>query len=142
VLRGHQPRSQRAVIRPIRVCDLSGIEGWDWLSYLTVKYQDIPEVEIVLINRPELGYLGAGEASLVPVPAVIANAIFDPTGPHVHGRIQHFPSSRTLCGWPKINRQNGAVNPANYVFAQVADENAFHKWGECCGVAGSVPERS
>ena len=84
MLRRNQSRSRRAVIRPIRVCDLSGIEGWDWLSYLTVKYRDIPEVKIVVINRPELGYLGAGEASLVPVPAVIANAIFDATGAHVH----------------------------------------------------------
>jgi len=27
-----------------------------------------------------LGYLGAGEAALVPVPAAIGNAIFDATG--------------------------------------------------------------
>jgi len=36
-----------------------------------------------LIDRPELGFLGAGEASLVPVPAAIANAIFDATGARV-----------------------------------------------------------
>jgi CO/xanthine dehydrogenase Mo-binding subunit len=40
-------------------------------------------VDIVLINRPELGFLGAGEASIIPVPAAIANAVFDAIGVRV-----------------------------------------------------------
>jgi len=60
-----------------------GVTNLDWSSYPTIRYQDIPEVEIVLINRSELGFLGAGEASLVPVPAAIANAVFDAIGARV-----------------------------------------------------------
>ena len=39
-----------------------------------------PQIEIVLVNRPDMQALGAGEPSLVPVPAAIANAVFDATG--------------------------------------------------------------
>jgi nicotinate dehydrogenase subunit B len=63
--------------------DERGIKNLDWSSYPTIRYQDIPDIEIVLINRPELGFLGAGEASLVPVPAAIANAIFNAIGARV-----------------------------------------------------------
>jgi len=38
------------------------------------------EVDIVLLNRPELPPAGTGESSIRPVAAAIANAIFDATG--------------------------------------------------------------
>jgi CO/xanthine dehydrogenase Mo-binding subunit len=63
--------------------DENGITNLDWSSYQTVRFQDVPEIEIVLIDRPELGFLGAGEASIIPVPAAIANAVFDATGARV-----------------------------------------------------------
>ena len=37
-------------------------------------------VDIVLINRPELPPVGAGESSIRPVAAAIANAVFDASG--------------------------------------------------------------
>jgi len=53
----------------------------DWASYPILEIQDAPEeVEIVLINRPEIAPSGAGEPSTRTVPAAIANAIFDATG--------------------------------------------------------------
>jgi Aerobic-type carbon monoxide dehydrogenase, large subunit CoxL/CutL homologs len=44
---------------------------------------------VVLINRPELPPSGAGEPSIRPVAAAIANAIFDATGV----RIRRVPFS-------------------------------------------------
>ena len=42
---------------------------------------EAPEaVDIVLINRPELPPAGAGESSIRPVAAALANAVFDATG--------------------------------------------------------------
>ena len=38
------------------------------------------QVDIVTINHPEIAPSGAGEASTRPVPAAIANAVFDATG--------------------------------------------------------------
>ena len=37
----------------------------------------------MLINRPEVPSLGGGEASIVTVPAAIANAVFDAIGARV-----------------------------------------------------------
>jgi hypothetical protein len=39
-----------------------------------------PRPEPVLINRPELPPVGAGESSIRPVVAALANAVFDATG--------------------------------------------------------------
>ena len=63
--------------------DENGVTNKDWNSYQTIRFEDIPEIEIVLMDRPELGFLGAGEASIIPVPSAIANAVFDATGARV-----------------------------------------------------------
>ena len=58
----------------------TGQKNLDWDSYPVIRFNQIPEVEIVLIDRPEMQPLGGGEPSIVPVTAAIANAIFDATG--------------------------------------------------------------
>ena len=60
--------------------DAASIKSLDWSSYPVLTFADVPEVDIVLINRPEMEALGAGEPSIVPVTGAIANAIFDATG--------------------------------------------------------------
>jgi nicotinate dehydrogenase subunit B len=53
----------------------------DWLSYQILDITEAPEaVDIVLINRPELPPAGAGDSSIRPVAAALANAVFDATG--------------------------------------------------------------
>lgn len=53
----------------------------DWISYPILEMPDIPEeIDIVLLDRPELPPTGAGEPSTRTTPAAIANAIFDATG--------------------------------------------------------------
>lgn len=56
------------------------IESVDWETYPILKFSEVPEVEIVLINRPEQPALGAGEPSTVTTAASVANAIFDAVG--------------------------------------------------------------
>jgi nicotinate dehydrogenase subunit B len=61
--------------------DRAKVTSTDWLSYPILDITEAPEtVDIVLINRPELPPAGAGESSIRPVAAAIANAIFDATG--------------------------------------------------------------
>jgi nicotinate dehydrogenase subunit B len=62
----------------------------DWLTYPILDITETPgEVNVVLINHPEIAPSGAGEPSIRPVAAAIANAIFDATGV----RIRRVPFS-------------------------------------------------
>jgi nicotinate dehydrogenase subunit B len=60
--------------------DTSGVKTLDWRSYPILTFEKVPEIEIELINRPEMPPLGGGEPSIAPVPAAIANALFDAVG--------------------------------------------------------------
>ena len=57
-----------------------GISSRDWKSYPILRFDEIPEIETVLLDRPGEPYLGAGEAACGPTGAAIANAIFDAVG--------------------------------------------------------------
>ena len=60
--------------------DRGGITSRDWETYPILRFDRVPEVETVLLDRPGEPFLGAGEASCGPTGAAIANAIFDATG--------------------------------------------------------------
>ena len=81
--------------------DASGVTSLDWSSYPILKFPEVPNLDVVLINRQEVAPLGAGELATVPVPAAIANAIFDATG--VRLREVPFTPKRMLAGLQKAN---------------------------------------
>jgi nicotinate dehydrogenase subunit B len=60
--------------------DTSGITSLDWVSYPIIRFSEVPEVQIVLIDRKHEPVLGAGEATTVVIAPAIANAIHDATG--------------------------------------------------------------
>jgi CO/xanthine dehydrogenase Mo-binding subunit len=60
--------------------DASGVKNLDWASYPIITFQEAPEVVVKLINHTDMEPLGGGEPSIVPVPAAIANAVFDAIG--------------------------------------------------------------
>jgi CO/xanthine dehydrogenase Mo-binding subunit len=61
--------------------DRARVTSTDWLSYPILDITEAPEaIDIVLINRPELPPAGAGESSIRPGAAALANAVFDATG--------------------------------------------------------------
>jgi nicotinate dehydrogenase subunit B len=61
--------------------DRAKVTSVDWSTYPILDITEAPEaVDIVLINRPELPPAGAGESSIRPVAAALANAVFDATG--------------------------------------------------------------
>src|SRR5262249_42351159 len=60
--------------------DGSMLTSLDWISYPIIRFSEIPEVLIELINRSDQPAVGAGEATTSAIPAAIANAIFDATG--------------------------------------------------------------
>jgi CO/xanthine dehydrogenase Mo-binding subunit len=70
--------------------DKNAVTSVDWISYPILDITETPgEVNVVLINHPEIEPSGAGEPSIRPVAAAIANAIFDATGV----RIRRVPFS-------------------------------------------------
>ncbi len=61
--------------------DRERITSVDWMSYPILTFPEVPdEVDVVLIDRPDQPSLGAGEPATCPMPAAIANAVFDATG--------------------------------------------------------------
>jgi CO/xanthine dehydrogenase Mo-binding subunit len=60
--------------------DRSRVMSVDWASYPILTFPDVPEILIDIVSRPMEPPLGAGEASATPVPAALANAIFDAVG--------------------------------------------------------------
>jgi nicotinate dehydrogenase subunit B len=88
----------RALLEEVKF-DSTGITSLDWRTYPVIRFPDIPEIDIVLINRPEMPALGGGEPSSAPIAAAIANAIFDATG--VRLREAPFTPERVLAGLKK-----------------------------------------
>ena len=67
--------------------DRERILSRDWQSYPILTFAEVPEVEVVLIDRPAEPWLGAGEAASGPTAAAIANAVAHATG----ARIRDLP---------------------------------------------------
>jgi nicotinate dehydrogenase subunit B len=63
------------------------IKSVDWDTYPILKFSEVPEVEVVLLNRPDQPALGVGEPSTCTTAAAVANAIFDATG----ARLRQIP---------------------------------------------------
>ena len=60
--------------------DRDGITSRDWETYPILGFDNVPEIETILIERPGVPFLGAGEAVSGPAGAAIANAIYNATG--------------------------------------------------------------
>ena len=63
--------------------DDTHITSSDWDSYPILTFREVPEVEVVLLDRPGMPPLGAGEATQGPTAAAIANALHDAIGVRV-----------------------------------------------------------
>ncbi len=61
--------------------DESGVVSSDWRSYPIATMADLPEINVILINRPEVGKYGQGsEAANALAASAIAGAFLDATG--------------------------------------------------------------
>jgi hypothetical protein len=71
-------------------------------GYPVVRWSEVSEIEVVLLNRPEIAPSGAGEPSSRPTAAAINNAVFDATDvrirtvPLTPSRVKAACSSRLL----------------------------------------------
>jgi len=60
--------------------DRDGILTTDWESYPVLRFDNVPRIDVVLLDAPEARSLGAGEAACGPAIAAIANAVHAATG--------------------------------------------------------------
>ena len=76
----------------------STVTSVDWVTYPVTRASDVPEqIDIVLLNHPDLPPGGAGEPSSRPTAAAIANAVFDATGVRV--RQAPLSPARVKAAW-------------------------------------------
>jgi len=78
--------------------DKDGVLSIDWNSYPILRANEVPFVEVHIINRPELAPMGAGEAAQGPVAAAIANAVFNAT----RTRVRELPISFEKVDWENL----------------------------------------
>ena len=74
--------------------DKTHVTSLDWNSYPIVRFRDVPDVTIALIDRPHEHVLGAGEATTTVIAPSIANAIHDALG--IRLREVPFTSDKVL----------------------------------------------
>ena len=63
--------------------DADGVTSVDWSSYPILRFTEVPRMETVILDYPGLDPLGAGEATMGPASAALANAVFAATGVRV-----------------------------------------------------------
>lgn len=64
--------------------DQNGITSSDWSSYPIFRFNEIPEVEVSMIDRPDQPAEGGGEVSMPPTGAAIANAVYKACGKRIY----------------------------------------------------------
>lgn len=60
--------------------DKERVTSLDWNAYPILTFSDVPTLDIDLIDRRHERPVGAGEAASAPVPAALANAVYDAVG--------------------------------------------------------------
>ncbi len=67
--------------------DGRGVQSRDWSTYPVLRFPDVPDLQVLLLDRPGASPLGAGEITTPPTPAAVVNAIDDAIGV----RMRHLP---------------------------------------------------
>ena len=68
------------------------ITSRDWNSYPVFRFNEIPEVDVTIIDRPDAPPLGAGEAAQGPSAAAVVNAVYHACGK----RVRRLPLKKYL----------------------------------------------
>ncbi len=58
----------------------TAVTSKEWGGYPLITFPEVPDIDVLMIPRPDEPPLGVGESASVPSAAAIANAVFDATG--------------------------------------------------------------
>ena len=70
--------------------DRTQVTSGTWETYPILRFSEVPQVEVEIVSRPTEPPLGAGEATMGPTAAAIANAVYDALGV----RVRDLPITR------------------------------------------------
>ncbi|WP_152223572.1 xanthine dehydrogenase family protein molybdopterin-binding subunit [Pseudomonas sp. SCB32] len=98
---GNVIQSTSRVLKEFATFDRQGVTSLEWGGYPILGFPDLPEIDVLLLDRPEEPSMGAGESASVPSAAAIANAIFDATGARL--RKVPFTPERVLAALRKVS---------------------------------------
>ncbi|HYG34546.1 MAG TPA: molybdopterin cofactor-binding domain-containing protein, partial [Clostridia bacterium] len=68
------------------------IQNASFRRYRVPRLADVPELDIHLLNRPDLDPVGAGETPIITIAPAIANAVFNATGVRVRSMPIRLPA--------------------------------------------------
>jgi len=68
----------------------NGVASFDWETYPVLKFSEVPEIDVALINTKDEVPLGVGEVTAGPTAAAIGNAVSHALG----ARIRDLPLTR------------------------------------------------
>jgi CO/xanthine dehydrogenase Mo-binding subunit len=63
--------------------DRKGVTTRSWDDYPILRFEEVPAVEVVLLNQPNERFLGVGEASHGPMAAALGNGVANATGKRI-----------------------------------------------------------
>jgi len=91
----HNPANLRAQVEGCIIMGMGGalreaiefengqITNASFSRYRVPRFSDVPKIETILLNRPDIPSAGGGETPIVAIGPAIANAVFDATGRRV-----------------------------------------------------------
>ena len=70
------------------------IQNASFRKYQVPRFDDVPELDIHLLDRPDLPSAGAGETPIIAVAPAIANAVFQTSGVRLRSMPLRFPGEK------------------------------------------------
>lgn len=58
----------------------TAVTSKEWGGYPLITFPEVPEIDVLMVPRPDEPPLGVGESASVPSASAIANAVYDATG--------------------------------------------------------------
>ncbi len=58
----------------------TAVESAEWGGYPILTFEEVPDIDVLMVPRPDEPPLGVGESASVPSAAAIVNAVYDATG--------------------------------------------------------------
>ncbi|MBB2170380.1 molybdopterin-dependent oxidoreductase [Gluconacetobacter aggeris] len=79
-IHGNVIQSVSRALREEVAFDPAGVASREWGTYPLLTFPEIPDIDVLLMDRQDQPPLGVGESASVPSAAAIANALHDATG--------------------------------------------------------------